>query len=327
MNITVDKNSHKPIYKQIVDEIIEGVNGRQIKYGSKLPAERELSENLDISRGTVKKAYEALEKEGFVKIIWGSGAFVSKRPDDGEGTQEKEYILSFMNHMEERGYSKREIEAFMTMAALKKFSKRKVMVAAVDCNQEALEIFKKQLSCMPELNCIDFLLSDMESFTNPKALFDNFDIIFTTTSHYDDLVEMLPWHEEKIMKAVVSPDRQTIVNLINMPENTGLLVKTRRFRDIVNNNIASSGRRIPEKDCIFEKWADFESFEKFISQREALIMPPIYALSLRGEVYERLNKFVFDGGRIITFNYMIEKGSIIHIEDRISNILYNFKEW
>ena len=69
-----------PIYRQIMRQIIQAVAGGRIKPGEQLPSHRELAETLVISPLTVKKAYDELEKEGYVKLLQGQGTFLSADP-------------------------------------------------------------------------------------------------------------------------------------------------------------------------------------------------------------------------------------------------------
>lgn len=77
MNILINNSSMQPIYEQIVtqikSDIIEGI----LKAEQMLPSVRSLSRELSISALTVKKAYDALEQEGFIVTIHGKGSFVS----------------------------------------------------------------------------------------------------------------------------------------------------------------------------------------------------------------------------------------------------------
>ncbi len=72
-----DAASGDPIYKQLYEHIRgEILSGRLVR-GSKLPATRELSIQLDLNRTTVAAAYELLEKEGLIRGLVGRGSFVA----------------------------------------------------------------------------------------------------------------------------------------------------------------------------------------------------------------------------------------------------------
>ena len=77
MNIIINNSSMQPIYEQIVDQVKADILKGALSQGEPLPSVRTLSKDLRISALTVKKAYDALEQEGFVVTVHGKGSFVS----------------------------------------------------------------------------------------------------------------------------------------------------------------------------------------------------------------------------------------------------------
>lgn len=77
MKIIINNSSQVPIYEQIVDEIKRKIIKEELKADTPLPSVRALATQLRISALTVKKAYDALEREGFVVTVHGKGSFVS----------------------------------------------------------------------------------------------------------------------------------------------------------------------------------------------------------------------------------------------------------
>lgn len=76
--IVINKNSKVSLYKQLYLQLKEQILSRELVAGQQLPATRELSSDLMLSRNTVITAYHQLELEGFVKSIVGSGYYVEK---------------------------------------------------------------------------------------------------------------------------------------------------------------------------------------------------------------------------------------------------------
>ncbi|WP_447506049.1 aminotransferase-like domain-containing protein [Acinetobacter pittii] len=75
----IDKNSTVALYKQIVNEIIDGIRTGKLEPGAKLESERVLAENLSVNRMTVVKAYDELLAEGIIYRKKGSGTFIDER--------------------------------------------------------------------------------------------------------------------------------------------------------------------------------------------------------------------------------------------------------
>ena len=73
----INSSSQQPIYEQIVEQIKDKIIKGQAKEGDSLPSVRTLSKELKISALTVKKAYDALEYEGFVTTVHGKGSFIA----------------------------------------------------------------------------------------------------------------------------------------------------------------------------------------------------------------------------------------------------------
>ena len=77
MNIIISNNSSVPIYEQIKNAIKDAIISNELKEEEMLPSVRNLANNLKISFLTVKKAYDELEAEGFIKTVQGKGSFVA----------------------------------------------------------------------------------------------------------------------------------------------------------------------------------------------------------------------------------------------------------
>ena len=77
MNIIINNSSMQPIYEQIVDQIKASILNGNLTEGAMVPSVRALSKDLSISALTVKKAYDALERAGFLTTVYGKGSFVA----------------------------------------------------------------------------------------------------------------------------------------------------------------------------------------------------------------------------------------------------------
>lgn len=77
MKIMINNSSMQPIYEQIVEQIKTQILHGELQGEDPLPSVRVLARDLKISALTVKKAYDALEEEGFVVTVHGKGSFVA----------------------------------------------------------------------------------------------------------------------------------------------------------------------------------------------------------------------------------------------------------
>jgi len=72
----IDRNDSKFIYQQICDIILNKIKNREYKKGKLIPSERELSNELEVSRYTIRKAIEELVHQGYLYRVQGTGTFV-----------------------------------------------------------------------------------------------------------------------------------------------------------------------------------------------------------------------------------------------------------
>ena len=77
MEIIISNNSSKPIYEQITTQIKAMIITGQLQAGEPIPSMRALAKSLHISVITVQKAYEDLQRDGFIETTVGRGSFVS----------------------------------------------------------------------------------------------------------------------------------------------------------------------------------------------------------------------------------------------------------
>ena len=77
MNLIINHSSMQPIYEQIIGQIKEKIMHGELQEDTMLPSVRTLAKELKVSALTVKKAYDALEEEGFVNTVHGKGSFVA----------------------------------------------------------------------------------------------------------------------------------------------------------------------------------------------------------------------------------------------------------
>ena len=76
MNILINNSSGQPLYEQIEEQIKSQILSGELSEGDALPSMRVLAKDLKISIITTKRAYEDLERDGFIVSVTGKGSFV-----------------------------------------------------------------------------------------------------------------------------------------------------------------------------------------------------------------------------------------------------------
>lgn len=95
MDILISNDSPVKLYEQIENAVKNQIINGSLKPGEMLPSIRMLAKELKVSIITTKRAYEELEKEGFIETVVGKGTFVS-------GTNSERLKEAAMAEMESR---------------------------------------------------------------------------------------------------------------------------------------------------------------------------------------------------------------------------------
>lgn len=78
MNIVISNKDDRPIYEQITAQMKNMILSGKLEEGSQLPSIRALAKDLRISVITTKRAYEELERDGFIITVAGKGSYVAE---------------------------------------------------------------------------------------------------------------------------------------------------------------------------------------------------------------------------------------------------------
>ena len=87
MFVVLSPTHPDPMYKQVTDQIKDAIASADLKPNDRLPSVRELSEALNVSAITIKRAYQDLETEGFILTRAGLGSYVA--PVEREALRER----------------------------------------------------------------------------------------------------------------------------------------------------------------------------------------------------------------------------------------------
>ncbi|NGZ75261.1 GntR family transcriptional regulator [Saccharibacillus alkalitolerans] len=82
MEIIISSNTSKPIYEQITSQMKAMIMNGELRTGDPIPSMRSLAKSIHVSVITVQKAYEDLQRDGFIETTVGRGSFVAARNRD-----------------------------------------------------------------------------------------------------------------------------------------------------------------------------------------------------------------------------------------------------
>ena len=119
MEIILSSANDKPIYEQISSQIKEQIMKGILKPGEPLPSMRKLAKNLHVSVITTQRAYDDLQRDGFLVTVPAKGTFVSTQNQDfirEENLREIESLLAKAASLwKENGLSLEELQTTLTV--------------------------------------------------------------------------------------------------------------------------------------------------------------------------------------------------------------------
>ena len=119
MDIILSNSSGKPIYEQISDQVKSQILSGTLAEGDALPSMRLLAKELHISVITTKRAYEELERDGFLDNVPGKGCFVA--PQNRELLREaqlrrvEDILAQAVDEARKGGFSLSELQELLTL--------------------------------------------------------------------------------------------------------------------------------------------------------------------------------------------------------------------
>ena len=96
MNIIISNNRDKPIYEQIVSQIKNMIMSEELLAGDSLPSMRLLAKSIHVSVITVQRAYEELQRDGFIETEIGRGTYVLARNKEFYKEQQQKRIEEYL---------------------------------------------------------------------------------------------------------------------------------------------------------------------------------------------------------------------------------------
>jgi len=322
----MDKSSSAPpVYQQIISFFDQQIKNHLLRPGERLPPERDLAEELGTARGTVKRAYEELVRRGLVEAFSGRGSFVAAEavvPVEDRKDKAIRLIDQLLDQLGRLKFSAQDIRMFFELRLLgREENLRNLSVAAVDCNPETLTIFERQFLMIPNVNLAGIDLDDLFEDAGASTRLEMFDLVLTTTTHYQELIDRFPKIRDKAVQVAVAPTRTSIVSLARLTpaQRIGILSESRKFQAIILDHLRTFD--IPAEGVKTLFISQLDRLDEFINSLDAVIVPAGYSLQKNREHLAALQAFTERGGAIISFDYQIERGSLLYVEERLRSLL------
>jgi len=114
VNIVISNKDDRPIYEQITSQMKNMILSGKLEEGSQLPSIRALAKDLRISVITTKRAYEELERDGFIITVAGKGSYVAENNSavlkEEKMKQLEENVRRLIEEAYNSGISKEEVK-------------------------------------------------------------------------------------------------------------------------------------------------------------------------------------------------------------------------
>lgn len=308
-----------PIYLQVKAYILERIKTGYYKTGDKLPAERQLSEQLGISRNTVSAAYKELLLEGILDSEQGRGTFVREQTADittvgadvaGSRLERALKVIdTAMTQVVELGFT---VEQFATITAIRakerELATRQLRVAVVEGTREYGERFIDQLGQVANARFESVTLSDLTTGVVRTEFLAACDLVITTLDHQSVVVEILG-NSTKLMAVATIPNLEAVIKLARLPvgSEVAVIAKTQGYIDALKQLLAKIGcNNVKLTPCIGE---DREQIRSGIANFNVVIT----AWDLQN-VVRQVASATQD---VITFYYEIDQGSLQQVASRL----------
>lgn len=317
---SIQRKNGVPISSQIAQLIIGEISVGALKVGDPLVPERKMADYLGVSRGTVKAAYSILKKRGIIdssrggyyRVIGANEAEPERLFHAGRIIDEMVQSLRALKLSDDEIYKLLNIRLQQN-----KESSVVVHVAIIECRRDAFYLFENQLAHIPNIELSLFLVDDVlqSAYTAEKVMCC--DIIFTTAVHHYELTRQYPQMEEKSIEIVVSWSQKTVFDLaaVKKEDRVGVIYNSPLTIKYIQRALEYFSIEPASFSACNEN--NFQYLEEFVSQQDVIIAEPPSSFFSNAPL---ISEFERKGGIMIRFEHVIDKGSLMIIEQSVNNV-------
>ena len=307
-----------PIYQQLVDCIRAAVKKGELAPKEQLPTVQELSLRLSIARGTIKRAYDELERLGLVEKVQGRGTFVSYQPLNAGSRKEQAMaaIDTMLDKLEAMGLPPAEINIFLNLKLRERAEQEsRVKVAVVECNPENLSQMSEQLHGLKNVDLYAYLVESIQQY--PYKIGEDMDLVVTTAEHGGFLEKLLPLRRRIARVALrLTADCLSEIIRLRKGKTVGILCYSTRFGDLLLRTCGQYTEGVTlQPPQVFSQDLDPEAFLK---GKDAVLVPRGYEKYCSDRVAKALDRFP---GKLIECSYELDEGSFLYLREKTKRLL------
>lgn len=315
----INLDSEVPIYQQLVDEIRSAIKLGDLSYGQQLPTVIQLAEELGLARGTIKRAYDELERQGLLEKQQGKGTFISYQTQSSNSRKEQAMsaINDMLDQMESLGFSMTEINIYLSLKMRERENRfANVKVGFVECNPEILSQVSEQFRSLEGTELYAYLLSYVKDY--PYNLEEEVDLVVTTPEH-SKYVQSILSQEKKCARIVLrlSPNSLAQIVKIQAGETVGIVGCSPRFGHLL---YTACGAYTEQLSIHVPLDSDkMEALSAYLKDKTTVLVPGNYEKHFTPEVLQILKKFA-SRGKVIECFYEMDEGSFLYLRERIARL-------
>lgn len=307
-----------PIYRQLTDSIRSAVKKGLLTSGQQLPTVQDLSADLSIAVGTIKRAYDELEREGIVEKGQGRGTFVCYEPISHESRKDRamEAIDELLSRLEEMGLSATEINIFLNLKLRERAEEeRKVKVAILECNPENLSNLAEQLRSIDGMELHAHLMDSIAQY--PYKLGEDIDLVVTTATHAQQVEAMLPVPIRVIRVGLrLTPTCLAEIIKLRAHQVAGILCYSPRFGHLLQRTCQTYAEDIMVPEPVV--FAPDMDIINFLKGKDAVLVPKDFEKYCTLQVARQLQNF---RGKLIHCSYELDDGSLLYLQEKTKRLL------
>ena len=307
-----------PIYQQLVDAIRLAVKKGTLQPNEQLPTVQELSTRLRVARGTIKRAYDELERIGLLEKVQGRGTFVSYRPENSGSRKEQAMaaIDRLLNDLENQGFSAAEINIFLNLKLRDRAEQEsRIKIAVVECNPENLSHMTDQLRTIPNTDIYSYLAESIEEY--PYKLAEDLDLVVTTAAHADFLESVLP-ERRRMARVALRLTKHCLSDIIKLRKgrSVGVLCYSMRFGHLLYATCQTYTEGIALTSPV--EFASVPELEGYLRDKDTVLVPQDYEKYCSVQQAQVLDRF---HGKLIECSYEMDEGSFIYLQEKTKRLL------
>lgn len=309
----------EPVYRRIVQLLTSYIQDGTLREGAQLPTVRALAEQLGVAQGTVKRAYDELERQGILTKAAGRGSFVAYRPPQAQSAQEAAALAAdqLLERLHTLGLSDTQMEALLTeRLRLRRQQRPQLRAALVECNPEILAQLRQQLGALEGIGLHPVLLDRARQ--HPERLASRCDVIITTAEHASELTKMTR-RADKVAKIALRLTPQSIAAIVKLTPgaHVGILTHSLRFGALLQEHCRSYALgAVLDEPALLQPGA---AFEAYLRGKSVILVPEGYENDCTSEVLGALHRFARRGS-VVPCAYRIDEGSRIYLTERLERL-------